>query len=50
MPHVAGLKQEAPEKEDAQDQDEHDDDDFDQAHNRFLDELGMVNAMKPKAS
>jgi hypothetical protein len=33
---VAGLKQEAPEEEDAQEQDERDDDDLNQAHNRFL--------------
>jgi hypothetical protein len=33
---MSGLKQEAPEEEYAQQQDERDDDDFDQAHSRFL--------------
>jgi hypothetical protein len=36
---MGGLKQEAPEKEYAQQQDERDDDDFDQAHSRFLKRL-----------
>ena len=37
---MSGLKQEAPEEQNAQKQDERDDDDFNQAHNRFLVESG----------
>lgn len=53
---LTGLKQEAPEEEYAQQQDERDNDDFDQAHNRFLKGLvGQVvvvqqTAMSFKAS
>jgi hypothetical protein len=36
MPRISGLKQEAPEEQDAQEQDERDNDDLNQAHNRFL--------------
>jgi hypothetical protein len=37
---VSGLEQEAPEEQNAQQQDERDDDNLNQAHNRFLDGSG----------
>ena len=47
---MSGLKQEAPEEQDAQDQDERDDDYLDQAHNRFLMCQGPVKTVKQQAS
>jgi hypothetical protein len=47
---VSKLKQEAPEEEDAQDQDERDDDNLNQAHNRFLMYQVTINTMKQQAS
>ena len=44
------LKQEAPEEQDAQDQDERDDNNLDQAHNRFLMCQGPVKTVKQQAS
>jgi hypothetical protein len=47
---LSGLKQEAPEEEDAQDKYERDDDYLNQAHNRFLMCQGRLNTMKQQAS
>jgi len=45
MPRKFGLKQEAPEEQDAQQQDQCDDDDLNQAHNRFLKGQGLTSAI-----
>jgi hypothetical protein len=45
MRRLSGLKQEAPEEQNAQKQDERDDDNLNQAHNRFL--VGQVKRLLP---
>jgi hypothetical protein len=50
MRRVSRLKQEAPEEQNAQEQDERDDDNLNQAHNRFLMRQGTIITVKQQAS
>ncbi|MBA2734352.1 MAG: hypothetical protein H0U54_15930 [Acidobacteria bacterium] len=50
MRRVSRLKQEAPEEQNAQEQDERDDDNLNQTHNRFLMRQGTIITVKQQAS